>query len=94
MGLVPKHINALRNEDITHPKDLANFDLDDFDSVIQSVKGKTALPGLAQICLKQACDFFQYVVDTGSIFQGPVFDSWVPEESHNSVQGNKGIERW
>ena len=64
MGLTPKHINALREERITHPRDLANFDSDDFDSVIRSVKGKAALPGLAQIRLKQACDFFQYVLDT------------------------------
>ena len=34
MGLAPKHINALRDEGITHPKYLANFDSDDFDSVI------------------------------------------------------------
>ena len=26
MGLVPKHINALRDKAITHPRDLANFD--------------------------------------------------------------------
>ena len=64
MGLAPKHINALREEGITHPRDLANFDSDDFGSVIRSVKGKAALPGLAQIRLKQACDFFQYVLDT------------------------------
>ena len=40
MGLVPKHIYALRDEANTHPRDLANFDSGDFDSVIQSVKGK------------------------------------------------------
>ena len=34
MGLVPKHINALRDNVITHPRDLANFDSDNFDSVI------------------------------------------------------------
>ena len=69
MGLAPKHINALRDEGITHPRDLANFDSDDFDSVIRSVKGKgkgkAALPCLAQIRLKQACGFFQYALDTG-----------------------------
>ena len=58
MGLASKHINALRDKGITNPRDLANFDFGDFDSVIQSVKGKAALPGLAQIRLKQACDFF------------------------------------
>ena len=47
MGLAPKHINALRDKAITHPRDLANFDSGDFDSVIRSVKGKAALPGLA-----------------------------------------------
>ena len=45
MGLATKHINALRDEAITYPRDLANFDSDNFDSVIQSVKGKVALPG-------------------------------------------------
>ena len=64
MGLAPKHINALRDEAITHPRDLANFDSGDFNPVIRSVKGKAALPGLAQIRLKQVCDFFQYVLDT------------------------------
>ena len=52
MGLAPKHIHALRDEAITHPRDLASFDSGDFYSVIQSVKGKVALPGLAQICHK------------------------------------------
>ena len=28
------------------------------------MKGKVALPGLAQIRLKQACDFFQFIRDT------------------------------
>ena len=65
MGLAPKHTNALRDKGITHPRDLANFDSDNFDSVIRSVKGKAALPVLAQIRLKQACDFFQYVLGTG-----------------------------
>ena len=40
MGLAPKHINALRNEEINHPKDLANFDSADFKAVTRSVKGK------------------------------------------------------
>ena len=70
MGLAPKHINALRDEGITHPKDLANFDSDDFDSVIWSIKGKAALPDLAQIRLKQACDLFQYVLDTERKLKG------------------------
>ena len=65
LGLAPKYIHALRDEGVTHPKDLVNFDSGDFDSVIRSVKGKVALPGLAWIRLKQACDFFQYVLDTG-----------------------------
>ena len=34
MGLAPKHINALLDEGITHPRDLANFDSDNFNSVI------------------------------------------------------------
>ena len=57
MGLAPKHINALRDKDITHPRDLAYFNSGDFDSVIRTVKGKAALPGLAQIRLKQASVF-------------------------------------
>ena len=32
--------------------------------VIRSIKGKVALPGLAQIRSKQACDFFQFIGDT------------------------------
>ena len=47
IGLTPKHINALRDETVTHPRDLANFDSGDFDSIIRSVKDKAALPGLA-----------------------------------------------
>ena len=65
MGLAAKHINALWNKEITHPEDLANFDLDDFEAVRWSVKGKVTLPGLAQIRLKQACGYFQFVLDTG-----------------------------
>ena len=65
MGLVVKHSNALSDEGITHPKDLANFGFADLEAVIRSVKGKAALPGLAQIRLKQACDFFQFILDTG-----------------------------
>ena len=41
MCLLPKHINALREEGIIHPIDLTPFDSDDFDSVIRSMKGKT-----------------------------------------------------
>ena len=55
----------MRDEVITHTRDLAHFDSGNFDSVIQSVKGNAALPGLVQIRLKQACDFFQYALDTG-----------------------------
>ena len=65
MGLAAKHINALRDKGITNPKDLANFDSDYFEAVIRSIIGKAALPDLAQIRLKQVCDFFQFVLDTG-----------------------------
>ena len=34
VGLAPKYTNALRDKAITHPRDLANFDSGDFDSVI------------------------------------------------------------
>ena len=65
MSLEPKHVNALREEGVTHPIDLAMFDSKDFESVIHSMKGKQcAPPGIAQIRLKQACDFFQYIADT------------------------------
>ena len=80
MDLAPKHINALRDEGITHPKDLANFDSNDFDSVIQSVKGKAALPDLAQIRLKQACDLCKYVLDTGRTLK----DQYLTAESLKS----------
>ena len=39
LGLAAKHINILREEGITHPIDFAQFDSEDFDSVIKSVKG-------------------------------------------------------
>ena len=61
LSLAPKHINALRDEGITHPKDLAQFNSKEIDMIIRSMKGKAALPGLAQIRLKQACDFFQFI---------------------------------
>ena len=80
MGLTPKHINTLCDEAITHPIDLANFDSDDFDSVIRSVKGEVALPGLAQIRLKQTCDLFQYVLDTESTMK----DQYLTAESLKS----------
>ena len=51
MSLLPKHIHALRGEGITHPKDLALFTSKEFESVIRSMKSKTALPGIAQIRL-------------------------------------------
>ena len=66
LTLAPKHINALREEGITHPKDLAQFNSKEFEMVIRSMKGRSAaLPGLAQIRLKQACDFIQYTEATG-----------------------------
>ena len=64
MSLLPKHIHALRGEGITHPKDLALFTSKEFDSVIRSMKSKVALPGIAQIRLKDACDFFQFILAT------------------------------
>ena len=61
MTLAPKHINALREEGITHPIDLAQFTSKEFEMVIRSMKGRqAALPGLAQIMLKQACDFSSF----------------------------------
>ena len=65
LALAPKHINALRDEGITHPKDLAQFTSKEFDMVIRSMKGRqAALPGLAQMRLKQACDYFQFLLAT------------------------------
>ena len=66
LSLVPKHIdiNALQDEGTTHPKDLAQFNSKEFDMVIRSMKGKAALPGLAQIRLKQVCNFFQFIRST------------------------------
>ena len=61
LTLAPKHINALRDEGITHPHDLAQFTSTEFENVIRSVKGKAALPGLAVVWLKQTCDFFQFL---------------------------------
>ena len=53
MNLAPKHIHALREEGITHPKDLGLFTGKEFEMVICSMKGRqAALPGLAQILLK------------------------------------------
>ena len=80
VGLGPKHINALRDEAITHPRDLANFYSGDFDWAIWSIKGKAALLGLAQIHHKQACDFFQYVLDTGRTWK----DQYLTAESLKS----------
>ena len=63
LALLPKHINALRDEGITHPKDLVQFTSKEFDMVIRSMKGRQAeLPGLAQMRLKQACDYFQFLL--------------------------------
>ena len=65
LTLAPKHIHALQEEGITHPKDLAQFTSKEFEMVIRSMKGRqAALPGLAQIMLKQACDFFQFLLVT------------------------------
>ena len=80
MGLALKHINALRDKGITHPRDLANFDSGNFDSIIRSIKGKVALLGLAWIGLKQACDFFQYILDTGRTLK----DQYLTAESLKS----------
>ena len=60
-----KQIHILRTEGITHPIDLAQFDSEDCDAVIKSVKGlRVPLGGLSQILLKQACDFMQYLEST------------------------------
>ena len=64
MSLLPKHIYALRGEGITHPKDLAQFTSTEFESVIRSMKSKTVLPGIAQLWLRDACDFFQFILAT------------------------------
>ena len=58
LSLLPKHVPTLRGEGITHPKDLALFKSTEFEMVIRSMKSKAALPGLAQIRLKQARNFF------------------------------------
>ena len=47
LSLLPKHINALQDEGITHPKDLAQFNSKEFNMVIRSMKDKAALPGFA-----------------------------------------------
>ena len=39
MSLEPKHVNALREEGVTHLIDLAMFYSKDFESVIHSMKG-------------------------------------------------------
>ena len=66
LGLAPTHINILRKERVTHLIDFAQFDSEDFDSVIKSVKGlNVPLSGLSQILLKQACDYIQFLVSTG-----------------------------
>ena len=58
LTLALKHINDLREEGITHPKDLTQFNSKEFEMVICSMKGRqAALPSLAQMRLKQACDF-------------------------------------
>ena len=64
LALSAKHIYALQEEGITHPHDLAQFTSTEFEAVIQSVKGRTPLPGLAVVRLKQTCDFFQYLEAT------------------------------
>ena len=52
LSFLLKHVYALQEVGITHPHDLAHLDSKEFDSVIQSVKGRTALPGLAAVRLK------------------------------------------
>ena len=65
MTLAPKHVHALRDEGITHPIDSGLFTGKEFEMVIRSMKGRqAALPGLAQILLKQACDYFQFLLAT------------------------------
>ena len=65
LTLAPKHVHALREEGITHPKYLAQFTSKEFEMVIRSMKGRqAALPGLAQMRLKQACDYFQFLLAT------------------------------
>ena len=64
MSNLPKHVHALLGEGITHPKDLALFNSMEFELAVQSMKSRAALPGLAQIRLKQACDFFQFLMAT------------------------------
>ena len=64
LSLSPKQVHALQEEGITLPQDLAQFNSTEFESVIRSVKGRAALPRLAQVRLKQTCDFFQYLFET------------------------------
>ena len=52
LSLAPKHINALQNGEITHPKDLEQFNSKEFEMVIRSMKGTATIPTLAQIRLK------------------------------------------
>ena len=53
MSLDSKHVNALREEGITHLIDLAMFDSKEFDSIIHSMKANRVAPlGIAQIRLK------------------------------------------
>ena len=44
LSFAPKHINALRGEGITCPKDLAQFNTKEFESVIQSMRVKQRYP--------------------------------------------------
>ena len=53
----------------------------EFDSVIPSVKGKVALPGLVQIRLKQACEFFQFALE----IERTNTDQYL---THNSIKGH------
>jgi len=64
LSLLPKYMHAVDSEGVTHPKDLAQFSCTEFEMVIRSMKSKTTLPGLAQIRLKDACDFFQFILAT------------------------------
>lgn len=48
LSLLPKNVHTLQEEGIIHLMYLALFNITEFESVIRSVKGNVALPGLAQ----------------------------------------------
>lgn len=54
------------------------FNSDDFDSAVKSVKGLgVLLPGLSHILLKQACDYIQFLVSMGR----EIKDAYLKQES-------------